>query len=1014
MALTVEELQIVLSCDATTAQKVLDQMNATVKAYTEKFQRYFNQLGMDKSPKGIVGDVKAVEKQLNNVTKAIESKGNDWKKAYEKTWGESFSKSMSKAFKYDFSSNPNAKWYTPEWLQKQRNSQPNFRYVGPEMGQGGGGFFQKIKDEAVGLGRAIHENIGPSLSRGFSAIGSGISSAVESARPKVQAFFQELATIAQVSGSKIGAVLRGAITLGVKGGIGAIKLVGRTLGGIVGAARSVGGAIKKAFSHTLLGKFVKRLGSVLLRMAAMRLIRGTIDGFRKGLEELAKTSTSSAKAMNQMKAAGGSIKMALGAMLMPIVKALVPWFYKLAQVVTAAANVIAQFFARVTGQDHYTAVTLSDGLDDVSESAGGAHKKMKSVLADFDELVVISKSSGGGGGGSTGVESSFSTVADQLAFSHFADLIREKLAAGNWEGVGREIALHLNEGIAHWNPTETAQKLSTFIENALDTAIGFLENFDFRELGEKVATFFEEIDWNGIADRLFEGLGAAIGGLGAFLAGLFGDAWQSVKDWFTSYSFDEDGNFVFEGFLNGISDAVANISGWIQLHIFQPFIDGFKKAFGIASPAEEMKGPGEYVGQGILEGIEAPFKAIGTWVNDHIVQPIKDWFANHKPSLDLDFDFPDILPDLSGITDAWNSLVGGKKSLNLEAKTSGNDSKGTVIEKIKKAWDGLTGKTNSDGEGNITLTVTNDIDPNLNQDVKDLTSSWGGLAKDGKKSVSLNAKQTGDKPSVFQTIAESWIGIGVGGEKKINVDGNVKEGLTDKIKGISTAWNGISTEKKTLTTTHGGDGVSVFQSIKDVWDSIPAGNRSASLTTTLSNSIGLGSGSIADKLSTLWSKIFSKDATLTTNLNDKNSAVSKVLGWWNSLDDNKNVTFEAKMKSTLVTAWNAAVRALNNLTGLNIPQLASGGLAYGPTMALMGEYAGARSNPEVIAPLSKLSSILESTGSGGNSKAVEEQNELLREQNRLLRQIAQKDWKVTPSVQLGQVVERSRQLYART
>jgi len=46
----------------------------------------------------------------------------------------------------------------------------------------------------------------------------------------------------------------------------------------------------------------------------------------------------------------------------------------------------------------------------------------------------------------------------------------------------------------------------------------------------------------------------------------------------------------------------------------------------------------------------------------------------------------------------------------------------------------------------------------------------------------------------------------------------------------------------------------------------------------------------------------------------------------------------------------------------SIPKFASGGLAYGPTLGLMGEYAGASSNPEVIAPLSKLKSLLGDTG----------------------------------------------------
>lgn len=46
----------------------------------------------------------------------------------------------------------------------------------------------------------------------------------------------------------------------------------------------------------------------------------------------------------------------------------------------------------------------------------------------------------------------------------------------------------------------------------------------------------------------------------------------------------------------------------------------------------------------------------------------------------------------------------------------------------------------------------------------------------------------------------------------------------------------------------------------------------------------------------------------------------------------------------------------------NISKFAAGGIVSGPTMALVGEYAGASRNPEVIAPLDKLQSIIGSTG----------------------------------------------------
>ena len=42
----------------------------------------------------------------------------------------------------------------------------------------------------------------------------------------------------------------------------------------------------------------------------------------------------------------------------------------------------------------------------------------------------------------------------------------------------------------------------------------------------------------------------------------------------------------------------------------------------------------------------------------------------------------------------------------------------------------------------------------------------------------------------------------------------------------------------------------------------------------------------------------------------------------------------------------------------SLPKFAGGALVYGPTVGLMGEYAGASSNPEVIAPLNKLRGIL--------------------------------------------------------
>jgi len=54
------------------------------------------------------------------------------------------------------------------------------------------------------------------------------------------------------------------------------------------------------------------------------------------------------------------------------------------------------------------------------------------------------------------------------------------------------------------------------------------------------------------------------------------------------------------------------------------------------------------------------------------------------------------------------------------------------------------------------------------------------------------------------------------------------------------------------------------------------------------------------------------------------------------------------------------------LSGLNVGEYANGGIISGPTLGLMGEYSGARSNPEVVAPLDKLKGMIGQTGQNVN------------------------------------------------
>jgi septin family protein len=58
-------------------------------------------------------------------------------------------------------------------------------------------------------------------------------------------------------------------------------------------------------------------------------------------------------------------------------------------------------------------------------------------------------------------------------------------------------------------------------------------------------------------------------------------------------------------------------------------------------------------------------------------------------------------------------------------------------------------------------------------------------------------------------------------------------------------------------------------------------------------------------------------------------------------------------------------------------KVAQGGLAYGPTMATVGDNRNARVDPEVIAPLSKLKSMMGDMGVGGTLETRISGNDLI-------------------------------------
>lgn len=99
---------------------------------------------------------------------------------------------------------------------------------------------------------------------------------------------------------------------------------------------------------------------------------------------------------------------ALGGLFIPILSAVLPYIQAFVSLITGAINALAMLFGfgikTPTWGSGIGSVTGGVGeLDDALTSAGGSAKKLKGLLAGFDELNIIQSNSGGGGGGGVSV-----------------------------------------------------------------------------------------------------------------------------------------------------------------------------------------------------------------------------------------------------------------------------------------------------------------------------------------------------------------------------------------------------------------------------------------------------------------------------------------------------------------------------------------------------------------------------------------------------------------------------------
>ena len=362
----------------------------------------------------------------------------------------------------------------------------------------------------------------------------------------------------------------------------------------------------------------------------------------EGFNNLSQYSGRTSADLAMLRGSLTQVKNSLATAFAPILTVIAPIIQTFVNLITTACNALAMFFGALTGQK--TVTVAKSGLGDIAAGAGsaadatgaanGAAEEYQRTLMGFDQINKLddNSGSGGGGGGAGGVGggAGFSTAEISTAASGWADKVKEAWKNADFTEIGATIARKLNDAMdkINWYSIKekcnrVATSMGTFINGfvrdfnwgtlgntisqgfitAYNTVSAFLETVNWQQIGWKIVDFFKGIEWAGLFSSIAEFAGAKLGALGGVLWGIISSAASGVKEYF-SKKIEEAGGNVVQGIFTGIKDGLANIATWIKENIFQPFIDGFKKAFGISSPSKEMKKMGGYLIDGLLQGLK--------------------------------------------------------------------------------------------------------------------------------------------------------------------------------------------------------------------------------------------------------------------------------------------------------------------------------------------------------------------------------------------------------------------------
>lgn len=526
--------------------------------------------------------------------------------------------------------------------------------------------------------------------------------------------------------------------LGVFGKLGSMGLsvlnkLNNGFDSLVKYAARAGYNMMKAFGSNLFSRVKQstsglgQFWSSLQRIAMYRAVRFVLSQFTTALQGGIGNMYQWSKLLNgefasSMDAAATSIlylKNSFAAMVSPIIEALTPALEVVIDQLVRMMNVVNQLFSAISGKNVYTHAAKS--ATEYAAAATKANKATKRFTVSFDEINILGKKSSDTGSTKKTPDygSMFETSPIASEISDFANQLRTAFNAGDWNSLGSLLGEKLNSivGMVDWSGI--GSKLGYYFNGAISTLYSFLKTFDFMQLGTDLASgvnaALEQIDFGTLGALLVRKITALFDLVIGFITGLdwgligrsISDfllgALNEVRDWISSIDWVKLGHDLTTNLLDFISNiqwgkiivtfiqlltdvvtaaveflvgVCSGIGSWLDEHVFQPF----KMWFATTPLGQALEDAGGSWITLMYKGIKTGLGNIGKWFDEHLVQPVKEAIDKAKGFFKFEWSLPAIkLPHIKW-TDGGPQATGIIKSV-LEAL-----SLPTSIPKLSVEW----------------------------------------------------------------------------------------------------------------------------------------------------------------------------------------------------------------------------------------------------------------------------------------------------------------------------------------